>query len=108
MIKTICFAILCLIVFGRCAQVVSPTGGKKDSIAPNLTESIPVNKTLNFKENKVELYFDEYVIVDNIASKLIITPEADNPYTYKLNGTSVVLNFKKEICRQHHLHAQFR
>jgi len=97
MIKTIGFAIICLILFGRCAQVVSPTGGKKDSIAPKLIESIPLNKTLNFKENRVELFFDEYVIVDNITQKLIITPEADNPYTYKLNGTSVVLNFKKQF-----------
>ena len=97
MIKTIFFAVICLIVFGRCAQIVSPTGGKKDSIAPQLIESVPLNKTLNFKENKIELFFDEYVIVDNINSKLIITPEADNPYSYKLNGTSVVLNFKKKF-----------
>jgi len=97
MIKTIGFAIMFLLLFGRCAQVVSPTGGKKDSIAPQLTESIPANKTLNFKENKIELFFDEYVIVDNITQKLIITPEADNPYTYKLNGMSVELNFKKKF-----------
>ena len=97
MIKTIFFAVICLIIFGRCAQVVSPTGGKKDSIAPNLIQSIPLNKTLNFKEDKIELFFDEYVIVDNITSKLIITPEADNPYSYKLNGTSIVLNFKKKF-----------
>ena len=97
MIKTIGFAILCLVIFGRCAQVVSPTGGKKDSIAPKLVESIPLNKTLNFKENSIELLFDEYVIVDNITQKLIITPEADNPYAYKLNGKSVVLNFKKKF-----------
>lgn len=97
MIKTIGFAIICLIIFGRCAQVVSPTGGKKDSIAPVLIESIPLNKVLNFKEQRIELFFDEYVIVDNITQKLIITPEADNPYTYKLNGKSVVLNFKKKF-----------
>jgi hypothetical protein len=97
MLKTTLFAILCLLFFGRCAQQVSPTGGKKDTISPNLIQSIPLNKTLNFTENKLELFFDEYVIVDNITQKLIITPEADNPYTYKLNGKSVVLNFKKKF-----------
>lgn len=97
MLKTIGFAIICLLIFGRCAQQVSPTGGKKDTIPPNLLQSIPLNKTLNFKENRLELFFDEYVIVDNITQKLIITPEADNPYTYKLNGKSVVLNFKKQF-----------
>jgi len=97
MLRIFGFAILCLILFGRCAQTVSPTGGKKDSIPPNLIQSIPLNKTLNFKGNKIELFFDEYVIVDNITQKLVITPEADNPYSYRLNGTSVVLNFKKSF-----------
>ncbi|TDE08862.1 Ig-like domain-containing domain [Dyadobacter psychrotolerans] len=97
MLKTLGFAIICLLLFGRCAQQVSPTGGKKDSIPPNLIQSIPLNKTLNFKENRVELFFDEYVVVDNITQKLVITPEADNPYSYRLNGTSIVLNFKKQF-----------
>jgi hypothetical protein len=95
--KAFVFALLCLFFLGRCAQQVSPTGGKKDSIPPKLIQSIPLNKTLNFKENRIELFFDEYVIVDNITQKLIITPEADNPYSYRLNGQSVVLNFKKKF-----------
>ncbi len=97
MYKTIAVAIICLLFFGRCAQQIAPTGGKKDTISPELIQSIPLNKTLNFKDNKIELFFNEYVVVDNITQKLIITPEADNPYTYKLNGTSVVLNFKKQF-----------
>ncbi|MCE7073618.1 Ig-like domain-containing protein [Dyadobacter sp. CY327] len=97
MIRTIAIAIICLVIFGRCAQQVSPTGGKKDSIPPTLLESNPPNKTLNFKGKKVEVFFDEYVVVDNINQKLIITPEADNPYSYKQNGMSVSLNFKNEF-----------
>jgi hypothetical protein len=97
MIRTIAFAIIFLIIFGRCAQTVAPTGGKKDSLAPNLVESIPPNKTINFKGKKVELFFDEYVVVDNINQKLIITPETENPYSYKLNGMSVALTFKNQF-----------
>ena len=97
MIRTIAIAIICLIIFGRCAQQVSPTGGKKDSIPPTLLESNPLNKTLNFKGKKIEVFFDEYVVVDNINQKLIITPEADNPYSYKQNGMSVSLSFKNEF-----------
>jgi hypothetical protein len=97
MIRTIAVAIICLLIFGRCAQQVAPTGGKKDSIPPNLLESNPANKTLNFKGKKIELFFDEYVVVDNINQKLIITPEADNPYSYKQNGMSVSLSFKNQF-----------
>nr|WP_295935045.1 Ig-like domain-containing domain [uncultured Dyadobacter sp.] len=97
MLRTIAFAIVSLLIFGRCAQQVTPTGGKKDSIPPSLVESNPINKTLNFKGRKVELFFDEYVIVDNINQKLVITPEADNPYSYKQNGMSVLLTFKNQF-----------
>ncbi|WP_342089338.1 Ig-like domain-containing domain [Dyadobacter sp. OTU695] len=94
MLRTIVFAILILLFFERCAQQVPPTGGKRDSIPPTLVESNPLNKTLNFKGKKIELLFDEYVVVDNINQKLVITPEADNPYSYKQNGMSVLLTFK--------------
>lgn len=97
MLRTIVFAILILFFFERCAQVVPPTGGKRDSIPPTLVESNPLNKTLNFKGRKIELFFDEYVVVDNINQKLVITPEADNPYSYKQNGMSVSLSFKNDF-----------
>lgn len=97
MLRTIVFAILILLFFERCAQQVPPTGGKRDSIPPNLVESNPLNKTLNFKGKKLELFFDEYVVVDNINQKLVITPEADNPYSYKQNGMSVSLSFKNQF-----------
>lgn len=97
MLRTIVFAILILFFFERCAQQVPPTGGKRDSIPPMLVESNPANKTLNFKGKKIELFFDEYVVVDNINQKLVITPEADNPYSYKQNGMSVLLSFKNQF-----------
>jgi hypothetical protein len=89
--------LLALILLTRCAQQVAPTGGKKDTTPPNLIGALPENKTLNFKEKEIELFFDEYVIVDNIQQKLIITPETENPYTYKQKGTSVLLTFKKNF-----------
>ena len=79
----------------QCAQVVAPTGGKKDEIPPNLISSIPENKTTNFKENSIVLTFDEYVVVDNLMQKLIITPETDNTYTPLVKNQTVILKFRK-------------
>jgi len=98
MLKRYFPGILCLLIFAKCAQQVAPTGGKKDIIPPSLLSSHPPNRTTNFKGNKISLFFDEYVIIDNITQKLIITPEADNPYSFKQKGTSVELNFKKEFA----------
>ncbi len=79
----------------QCAQVVSPTGGKKDEIPPELLSSIPENKATNFKENVISLTFDEYVVVDNLMQKLIITPETDNTYTPQVKNQTVILKFRK-------------
>lgn len=90
--------IVALITLTRCAQQVAPTGGKKDIIAPTLLQSNPTNKTRNFKGKQIVLNFDEYVIVDNIQQKLIITPETDNPYTAKPKGTAIILEFKNDFA----------
>lgn len=92
------FSLLVMLGLVRCAQVVNPTGGKKDTIAPTLITTNPLNKSRNFNGKDIELTFDEYVIVDNIQQKLIITPEIENPYTFKLKGTSIVLTFKKDFA----------
>jgi hypothetical protein len=83
------------ILFYQCAQIVAPTGGKKDETPPNLLSSTPANKAVNFKENIISLTFDEYVAVDNLMQKLIVTPESDNPYTPQVKNQTVVLKFKK-------------
>ena len=75
--------------------MVSPTGGKKDEIPPELVISIPENKATNFKENIISLTFDEYVVVDNLMQKLIITPETDNTYTPQVKNQTVILKFRK-------------
>ncbi|GAA4445668.1 Ig-like domain-containing protein [Ravibacter arvi] len=90
--------ILASLVCFQCAQKVAPTGGKKDEIPPKLVASHPVNKATNFKENVITLTFDEYVVIDNLMQKLIITPETDNTYTPLVKNETVILKFKKPFA----------
>ncbi len=72
--KYICFFVL----FCGCANIVPPTGGEKDTYPPVLVEASPSNFTSNFKENKIELLFDEYIKIrdfDNIK----LSPKCDRP-----------------------------
>ncbi len=98
MLKQVGLLLVLSLILINCAQQVPPTGGAKDMIPPNLISSIPENKTLNYKGTTVELVFDEYVVLDNITQKLTITPEIDNPYTFKQKGTEVLLKFKKPFA----------
>jgi hypothetical protein len=57
-----------------CGQQVAPTGGPKDSIPPKLVMSIPEVNAKNFKSDRITLYFDEYVTLDNPFEKITYSP----------------------------------
>lgn len=63
-----------------CAQIGVPSGGVKDTLPPVLVRSNPSNKTVNFKENKITLTFDEYIDLRELQSNVLISPvQKTNP-----------------------------
>ena len=82
------------VLLQNCAQVASPPGGKKDTLAPKLVESTPKNRQLNFQGKTIELLFDEYVAAENLQQKLLVTPQDTNPYTVRLlpQGLRLIFN----------------
>jgi uncharacterized protein (DUF2141 family) len=57
-----------------CGQQVAPTGGPKDSIPPKLVMAVPEVNAKNFKSDRITLYFDEYVTLDNPFEKITYSP----------------------------------
>ncbi|PWK17849.1 Ig-like domain-containing protein [Arcicella aurantiaca] len=78
-----------------CAQIVAPTGGKKDTLAPVLVKVFPQNQSKNFNGKQIELQFDEYVSVDNIQQQLSITPNLEGTYETKILPKGARLTFDK-------------
>lgn len=79
-----------LVFLQSCAQMASPPGGKKDTLAPVVVSSIPLNKSKNFKGKKIELNFNEYVTVKNLNQELLITPSIGN-YETRIRPTGLTL-----------------
>lgn len=84
-------------VLGGCAQQSSPTGGPKDVTPPELVRSFPENQTTNYRGQRIELEFNEYVSVDNINQQLLITPALEGTYTTRVRPKGVVLNLDKPL-----------
>jgi hypothetical protein len=82
-------------IFFSCANVKPPQGGPRDTIPPSLIESVPANKSLNFSGNIIQLTFDEYLKIDNLNSKLIITPYFDSEFEIKFRKTFLEIEFEK-------------
>ncbi|MDB4291983.1 Ig-like domain-containing domain [Maribacter sp.] len=58
----------------QCARRGSPTGGPKDEEGPVLLSAEPENMTINFKAEKIRLYFDEYIKLEKLQEQLIVSP----------------------------------
>jgi len=78
-----------------CAQIVAPTGGKKDTIAPIIIKIIPANQSRNFNGKQIDILFNEYVSVDNIQQQLSITPNLEGTYEAKIMPKGARLIFDK-------------
>jgi len=87
-------AFLFLLSFIDCAKKGSPTGGDKDSIPPVIVRSVPENYSINFKENEIEIYFDEYIKLKEIQKNLIVSPPLKYPPIISPLNTSKVLKIK--------------
>ena len=76
-----------------CAQMASPPGGKKDTLAPKVIQSIPLNKSKNFQGKKLDLNFNEYIAVKNLNQELLITPNIGTYETrIRPTGLSILLD----------------
>ena len=69
----ILYILFCLSFFS-CARIVMPKGGDKDVIPPKYVSSNPEMNAVNFKGNRIDINFDEYIVLDNATGKLIVSP----------------------------------
>ena len=57
-----------------CANMGSPDGGPYDETPPRVISTSPVYGAANAKSQKITLYFDENIKLENAAEKVIVSP----------------------------------
>ncbi|HEY9006861.1 MAG TPA: Ig-like domain-containing protein [Ohtaekwangia sp.] len=80
-----------------CARQTAPTGGPKDTIPPHLIKAIPPKGQTNFRDNKLELLFDEAIAVNNPKEQIIITPDINKEYDATAKKNRVIVSLKKKL-----------
>lgn len=66
--------IVSLCLFWGCAKRGYITGGPIDSLPPVVLKSSPENHSVQFSESEIEIFFDEYVKIQNANQNLIVSP----------------------------------
>lgn len=91
------YIFLILVVFSiyRCAQPGSPGGGPRDTRPPEVLKSEPENRQANFNSKKILITFDEFIELDNITQKALISPPMNKLPDFKLKGKSLQIKFNE-------------
>ena len=76
-----------------CAQVRPLTGGEKDTIPPNIINSLPVEFSTNINPDMFFFEFDELVDASKLKEKLIISPYYDGSFDVKAKKNTISISF---------------
>lgn len=90
------FLIVTILLLQSCANMLAPTGGQKDITYPKIVKSYPENYSKNFKGKKIEIEFNEYIVLKDIQNQLIVSPgniETD----VKKTGKKIIVEFKNDL-----------
>jgi len=91
------FGIAILVFIAGCAKVSTPTGGPKDRQPPVVMKCKPEKGAKNFRGDEVSITFDEYVQLDNINQKFMVSPPMKKKPKIFLKGKSVVVQFQEAL-----------
>lgn len=95
MIKTT-FPFFLFLITMSCANRGTPTGGAIDTEPPSVLKEFPENFSTNFKSEKVEIIFNEYVKLNNLQNELIISPPIEpKPLIMPMGSASKTLTISE-------------
>lgn len=86
-----------IIIIYSCAKQVAVSGGPKDVTPPVMIEATPQNGSVNFDSKIVYIKFDEYIKLNNINQKLIISPPIDEAPVITIKGKGVKISLNPEL-----------
>jgi len=83
--------LLSIILAYSCATIVQPSGGPKDETPPVLVRSTPRDQSVNFKDDRIVLGFDEYIEFKDLDKNLLISPPLNKDPEFRIKGRSVIV-----------------
>ena len=80
-----------------CAQQGSPSGGPLDEDPPVVLESDPPNYSTRFDAKKVQITFDEFIVLENVNQQLIVSPPMEEKPEVKLRKKTLIIEINDTL-----------
>ena len=66
--------LLAAFLLGSCARMGQPDGGWYDETPPRILGAAPADKGTNVKSQKISIFFDEFIQIENATEKVVVSP----------------------------------
>jgi len=89
---------LMILAVAACAKISAPSGGPKDADPPVTLKSQPENGTVMFTNKSFTVSFDEYVVLDKITDKFMVSPPLEKKPVVRLKGKDLVVSWDEVLA----------
>ncbi|MDE6316852.1 MAG: Ig-like domain-containing protein [Muribaculaceae bacterium] len=96
LIKIACM-IVAVVLLAACASIGRPQGGERDELPPVFVHSDPAPGSLNFKGNRLSIYFDENIKMEDVMNKVVVSPVQKTPPSVIANGKRLSVEFRDTL-----------
>ena len=80
-----------------CANIIPPAGGPRDTIPPRVLSVSPADSSLNFSTDRIEIEFDEYIDLQEVASNLLFTPLFEKNPEVTVRNKNITIRFRDTL-----------
>ena len=86
-----------VLLFTSCARMGNPDGGWYDETPPRVIGASPADRGTNANSRKINIYFNEYVKVDNATEKVVVSPPQMEMPEIKTKGKYISVQLKDTL-----------
>ncbi len=86
-----------MLAFSRCAKVVAPAGGPRDTIPPELVSAEPPNYSVNFESDEVEIEFNEFIQFNELQQQFLSSPPFEEDPEIVMKGKGLQIEFNEPL-----------
>ncbi|MBQ5690078.1 MAG: Ig-like domain-containing protein [Alistipes sp.] len=84
-------------LFTRCANIMTPDGGPKDTLPPVIIKLQPDNFATNFKEKKIYIEFNEFVQIKDQNKEMFTSPAMKKQPLLTTRGKGIVITIRDTL-----------
>lgn len=96
-LRNILYIIGVIVLLSSCARMGRPDGGWYDETPPHVIASTPADRSTDVSAKRVNIYFDEFIKLENASEKVVVSPPQLEQAEIKATGKKISVLLKDSL-----------